>query len=211
MPTSPVPYAVVQSAGERVSEMAQDGGATPHWLAYVGVSDVVAATVKARALGATIEVEPRAFGERGQFSVLVDPTGARLALWEASSSELVHNDWGVFLDHGDLIELRWVPSPSAMTDGGFMATLSLFARRRRRLGPGASSSTRRSSDTRSGVMDWRDAQIIPRYGAAGVRGFAFLMPAGFPKAGSEGVEGPAIFPTKWFVDRKEALNWLRAE
>jgi len=37
------------------------------------------------------------------------------------------------------------------------------------------------------------------------------MPAGFPKAGSEGVEGPAIFPTKWFVDRKEALNWLRAE
>jgi hypothetical protein len=58
-------------------------------------------------------------------------------------------------------------------------------------------------------MEWRDAHIIPRYGAAGVRKFAFLMPAGFPEAGSEAVEGPAIFPTRWFVDRTEAFTWLR--
>jgi len=31
----------------------------------------------------------------------------------------------------------------------------------------------------------RDAHIIPRYGAAGARKFAFLMPADFPKAGVE--------------------------
>jgi hypothetical protein len=58
-------------------------------------------------------------------------------------------------------------------------------------------------------MEWRDAHIIPRYGAAGVRKFAFLMPPAFPQAGSETVEGPAIFPTRWFVDRTEAFTWLR--
>ncbi|HEX6465211.1 MAG TPA: hypothetical protein VFZ98_12190, partial [Vicinamibacterales bacterium] len=63
----------------------------------------------------------------------------------------------------------------------------------------------------TGVMEWRDAHIIPRYGAAGIRRFAFLMRAGFPRAGAEAVEGPAVFPTKWFVNREEAFAWLRAK
>jgi hypothetical protein len=63
----------------------------------------------------------------------------------------------------------------------------------------------------SGVLEWRDAHIIPRYGAAGVRKFAFHVPAGFPKAGAEETEGPAIFPTRWFVDREAALDWLRTD
>ena len=62
----------------------------------------------------------------------------------------------------------------------------------------------------AGVMEWRDAHIIPRYGAAGVRRFAFHVPAGFPAAGKEAVEGPAVFPTKWFLSRDEALDWLQA-
>src|SRR5262249_3151400 len=60
------------------------------------------------------------------------------------------------------------------------------------------------------VMEWRDAHIIPRYGSAGVRRFAFLMPVGFPNAGHEAFEGPAVFPTKWFVYREEALGLLQA-
>jgi hypothetical protein len=59
-------------------------------------------------------------------------------------------------------------------------------------------------------MEWRDAHIIPRYGGAGVRKFAFVMPAGFPDAGKEAVEGQAIFPTRWFVNRDEAIRWLTA-
>jgi len=59
------------------------------------------------------------------------------------------------------------------------------------------------------VMRWRDDHIIPRYGGAGVRKFAFQIPAGFPKAGTEEREGSAIFPTRWFVDRQAALDWLR--
>ncbi len=127
-------------------------------------------------------------------------------------AELVQNEWGVILDHTDLLELKWFRSTSSMTDGGFMATLCLFTweaekTRRKSLFIDATEFTHAFGP---GVMAWRDAHIIPRYGAAGVRKFAFLMPAGFPKAGSEAFEGPAIFPTKWFVDRQQALDWLRA-
>jgi hypothetical protein len=139
--------------------------------------------------------------------------GARLALQEASSMELVQNEWGMIVDHKGLIELRWLPSTSTMTDGGFMATLCLFAGEAEKARPTGLliDATAFKHTFGPGVMEWRNAHIIPRYGAAGVRKFAFLMPAGFPNAGSEALEGPAVFPTKWFVDRSEALNWLRAK
>jgi uncharacterized protein len=53
-----------------------------HWLAYVLVEDVVAATEKARALGATIGKEVTEIPNIGWFSVIMDPTGAALALWQ---------------------------------------------------------------------------------------------------------------------------------
>jgi hypothetical protein len=131
---------------------------------------------------------------------------------QTSAPELVQNEWGVILDHKDLLELRWYRSTSSMSDGGFMATLCLFAweaerARRKSL---LIDATEFIHAFGPGIMEWRDAHIIPRYGAAGVRKFAFLMPAGFPKAGSEAFEGPAVFPTKWFVNRQQALDWLRA-
>ena len=130
----------------------------------------------------------------------------------ASATEVARNGWGVIVEHGDLVELRWLPSTSEMTDGGFMATLCLFATMAERVRPTSLfiDATEFTHTFGPGVMEWRDAHIIPRYGSAGVRRFAFLMPAGFPRAGTEAVEGPAIFPTKWFVSREEALAWLRA-
>jgi hypothetical protein len=129
-------------------------------------------------------------------------------------TKLSENDWGVILQHDDqdLLELQWLPSSATMTDGGFMATLCLFASeaekaRARRLLIDATQFRHRFGD---GVMAWRDAHIIPRYGAAGVRRFAFLMPPGFPDVGKETIEGPAIFPTKWFVDARDAMTWLLA-
>jgi len=131
------------------------------------------------------------------------------------TTQLVGNEWGTILqDEGlDLLELRWFPSTAKMSDGGFMATLCLFAweaekARPRRLLIDATQFQHRFG---SGVMEWRNAHIIPRYGAAGVRKFAFHMPAGFPNAGAEEVDGPAIFPTKWFVERRAALEWLQAD
>jgi hypothetical protein len=127
------------------------------------------------------------------------------------ATEVVRNEWGVIVSHEDVLELRWLTSTSAMTDGGFMATLCLFASEAEKVRPrGLFIDARKFSHAFGpGIMEWRDAHIIPRYGAAGARKFAFLMPTGFPKAGVEAVEGPAVFPTKWFVDRTEALNWLR--
>ena len=128
------------------------------------------------------------------------------------ATKLVANEWGVILRHegDDLLELQWLPTTADMTDGGFMATLCLFASeaekvRARRLLIDAREFRHRFGQ---GVMAWRDAHIIPRYGAAGVRKFALLMPSGFPNAGKEEIEGFAVFPTKWFVNARDALTWL---
>ena len=64
------------------------------------------------------------------------------------------------------------------------------------------------------VVFFRDDCIIPRYGAAGARKFAFHVPTGFPNTleagGKETFEGSAIFPTAWFSERQHALDWSRA-
>ena len=53
-----------------------------HWLAYVQVDDVQASTNKAKSLGATIAKEVTEISGIGWFSVIIDPTGAALALWQ---------------------------------------------------------------------------------------------------------------------------------
>ena len=53
-----------------------------HWLAYVQIDDLQAYTEKAKSLGATICKEITEIPETGSFSVIQDPTGAVLALWE---------------------------------------------------------------------------------------------------------------------------------
>lgn len=125
-------------------------------------------------------------------------------------AERVRNRWGVIDDTGDVLELRWLATTRDMTDGGFMATLCLFAREAEETRPRGllidALEFRHSFGP--GVMEWRDAHIIPRYGAAGIHRFAFVMPTGFPNIGKEAFEGPAIFPTKWFTNRHDALEWL---
>ena len=52
------------------------------WMAYVLVDDATVATEKARTLGATICKEVTEIPGFGWFSVITDPTGATLALWQ---------------------------------------------------------------------------------------------------------------------------------
>ena len=122
---------------------------------------------------------------------------------------LAENEWGEIVDHSGVLELRWHAS-TAMTDGGFMATLCLFASEAERRRPRGLliDATNFNHAFGPGIMQWRDAHIIPRYGASGARRFAFVMPPGFPNAGRETTEGNAVFPTRWFVDRDQALAWL---
>jgi predicted enzyme related to lactoylglutathione lyase len=57
-------------------------GAPSMWLAYVAVDDIHASTAKAKSLGATIVRDVTEVPGMGWFSIIMDPTGAGLALWK---------------------------------------------------------------------------------------------------------------------------------
>jgi len=132
------------------------------------------------------------------------------------STELASNPWGIIVHHPDerILELRWLPATSSMSDGAFKATLALFAFEAERVRPRflLIDALQFRHTFGEGVMQWRDDHIIPRYGAAGVQKFAFHVPEGFPNTmesgGEEAVEGPAIFPSAWFSVRTNALEWF---
>jgi len=52
------------------------------WLPYVKVDDIAAATEKARSLGATIIRDVMEVPDAGSLSIILDPTGAALGMWE---------------------------------------------------------------------------------------------------------------------------------
>jgi predicted enzyme related to lactoylglutathione lyase len=57
-------------------------GAPSAWLAYVAVSDIDAATAKAKSLGANVMKDVTEIPGIGWFSVIIDLTGAALALFK---------------------------------------------------------------------------------------------------------------------------------
>ncbi len=59
-------------------------GQPSFWLSYVNVDDLKAATAKAKSLGATIIRDVTPVMDMGAFSIIMDPTGAALGLWEAA-------------------------------------------------------------------------------------------------------------------------------
>jgi uncharacterized protein len=65
----------------------QAPGVPPHWLTYVGVDDVRASTRKAKDLGAKVVLDVMEVGDYGTMSVITDPTGATLAMWQPKSSK----------------------------------------------------------------------------------------------------------------------------
>jgi uncharacterized protein len=60
----------------------QPPGSPPRWQAYVGVDDVAASTRKAKELGARVMMDKTEVADAGWMSVIVDPTGAAIALWQ---------------------------------------------------------------------------------------------------------------------------------
>ena len=52
------------------------------WLAYVLVDDIRAATDKAKSLGATVMRDVTDVMDAGSLSIIRDPTGAMLGLWQ---------------------------------------------------------------------------------------------------------------------------------
>ncbi len=123
--------------------------------------------------------------------------------------------WGEVIDRPglDLVELRWHDATADMSAGQFQDWLAGFAGQLEQLGRPRVlvDATRFMMDRANMDDDWRDAHIIPRYNAAGVRRFAFLYPDGVPLIGvSPGPMGPSTFPTGYFGRRQAALDWLCA-
>jgi uncharacterized protein len=57
-------------------------GAPSAWLPYVLVDDIATATAKAKSLGATVARDITEVPNAGSFSIIIDPTGAHLGLWQ---------------------------------------------------------------------------------------------------------------------------------
>ena len=52
------------------------------WLAYVEVDDIKASTRKAETLGAKVMKDSMEVPNMGWLSIIIDPTGAMLGLWQ---------------------------------------------------------------------------------------------------------------------------------
>lgn len=65
---------------------AQKDQIPPHWMSYISVENLDKSIEKAKSLGATVKVPATPAGEYGRFSILIDPTGAHIALWQALKS-----------------------------------------------------------------------------------------------------------------------------
>ena len=86
-------YTILKRGDKDVGGLMQirpDMGPVPsHWLAYVDVANVDAATKKAGELGATVQVPGMDIPGIGRFGVFQDPTGATLAVFQRASAAKV--------------------------------------------------------------------------------------------------------------------------
>ncbi|MEE8330446.1 MAG: hypothetical protein V3R84_01610 [Acidimicrobiia bacterium] len=129
------------------------------------------------------------------------------------SQSVYEDEWGEVVEdsEADLIEIVWSETTAGMSIEEFNRWLDGFAglvekQDRHKV---LVDSTLFLMDTLLMDAPWRDANIIPRYNAAGVKKLAFLVPEGMPLIGAEPApDGPADFPTAYFGDRDDALAWL---
>jgi uncharacterized protein len=78
-------YSTALVDGQAVGALFASAEQPPHWNCYVTVESVDEATRRAGDLGATVMAEPFDVMDVGRMSVIADPTGAALALWEPGS------------------------------------------------------------------------------------------------------------------------------
>jgi hypothetical protein len=129
-------------------------------------------------------------------------------------TEQIYEDrWGEVFDRpsADLVELRWFDTTAEMSASEFQIWLEKFAECVEKCGRSRVLVDSTAFRMSPALMDgpWRDANIIPRYNAAGVRKFAFHMPEGMPMIGQPPEnEVPGRFPTGYFGKRQDALAWL---
>jgi len=85
-------YSMCKRDGKVVGALG-GGDQPPHWNTYVSVADVDASTAKAKELGGNVIAEPFDVMDAGRMSVVGDPTGGIVSLWQAGrthGAELVN-------------------------------------------------------------------------------------------------------------------------
>ena len=135
----------------------------------------------------------------------------------ANLVELFRDEFATYSrdDEHQVIEQRWSSATKSMSEKQFrdgVARLAGFLEQSRfpnALVDITVMGYRPSAD----FEPWRQANIITRYNAAGVKRFGFLMPAGAPTVESgqqPAIEGSvAKFPTGYFASRERALEWFK--
>ena len=130
--------------------------------------------------------------------------------------KIVYSDsWGDIIDReaDDCVEVRWFDTSSAMGGEDFNAFLVRYAEQVETCGRryGLIDAVQFKMDMSRVVPAWRDEHITPRYNAAGLKKFAFILPDGMPAIGAPPAnEGTADFPTGYFGTRADALAWFNS-
>ena len=127
---------------------------------------------------------------------------------------LYSDQWGDILDRpeDDCVEIRWFDTSTDMSGDDFNEFLGTYAGHVEVCGRRGAlvDAVQFRMDFAKMSLGWRDENIIPRYNAAGVKKFAFLLPAGVPPITNDPApEGPADFPTGNFDSLEKALAWIK--
>lgn len=135
------------------------------------------------------------------------------------TEELHRDEFGTITHDRDhrLLELKWLEGSANMTDDDFMRSMERYAAfaEERRAPNMLVDVTRFKHSPGADVGPWRDKHVIPRYNAAGVEKFAFLVPSGASGTVEAGTqperEPPGTFPTGYFEDRQRIHEWFENE
>jgi hypothetical protein len=83
----------------------------------------------------------------------------------------------IFYDEWNTLELRWLPSTRDTTDDDVRETMKLFTAEAEKRMPSLLivDTTEFHHRWGEGMMEWRNAEIIPGYNRAGVKKLAFIV------------------------------------
>lgn len=132
------------------------------------------------------------------------------------SVELFRDEYATFFrdNQHHFVELRWTKATKPMSEEQFRAGISKLAQilEQERVPNVVIDVTEFDHAASDDFEPWRQTHIIPRYNAAGVKKFAFLLPPGATETVENGTrpakEGAADFPTGYFASRAGALKWF---
>jgi predicted enzyme related to lactoylglutathione lyase len=77
----------------RLARVQVDRGAFAHWTPYVSTPDVAATAAKAARLDGRVIVQPQHFPGLARVSLISDPTGAILGLWQGEGPRHAAGGW----------------------------------------------------------------------------------------------------------------------